>query len=345
MNTDYSKSLGDLGPESKERLSQKMDDKYNEQIRTSQVLKQAPLRNSCLLCETSLRGEEFTHRGIPFVRCGHCHHVQSRRLPPPNYPYHEESSSFHRVYPELDKEAYQNRIDRIYKPKLDWAHKVLEQQFSRQELQSKQWVELGSGAGYFLSCLASQGYTKVNGYEMDTDLIARADQMTPDYINIYEGVDQLYDTVAKTKADVYVAFFVLEHVLEPGKFYKELSKLPSNSIFIFSVPLFGISCLLEGVFDHMYARNLDTVLHTQLYTEKSIKYALDLADYDIVGQWVFGQDAEDFSRFILASLKDKYSDQLFEEAASTLLNLQDPLQHLFDVNHLSDQRHIIAIKR
>ncbi len=72
---------------------------------------------------------------------------------------------------------------------------------------------------------------------------------------------------------------------------------------------------------------------------------MNIADFEQIGQWVFGQDAEDFSRFILSSLRDNYPDDLFEEASTNLLDLQDPLQQLFDVNHLSDQRHIIAIKR
>ena len=90
---------------------------------------------------------------------------------------------------------------------------------------------------------------------------------------------------------------------------------------------------------------MDAVVHTQIYTEKSINYALEISGFEKISQWVFGQDAEDFSRFILESLRYNYPDDMFQEMSDKLLNLQDDLQHLFDVKHLSDQRHIIAIKR
>ena len=162
---------------------------------------------------------------------------------------------------------------------------------------------------------------------------------------MHQGKGDLHDTVVSDQADIYVAFFVLEHISDPHQFYKQLSLQPSNTIFIFSVPFFGLSCLLEGVFDKLYARNLDAVVHTQIYTEESIEYALNLAKYEKVGQWVFGQDAEDFSRFILDSLREKYPDDLLQEVSKNLLNIQDSFQHVLDLSHLSDQRHFITIKK
>ena len=60
---------------------------------------------------------------------------------------------------------------------------------------------------------------------------------------------------------------------------------------------------------------------------------------------VFGQDAEDFSRFILDSIKNNYPDSMFKKISTKLFDLLNPLQHVIDINHFSDQRHIIAIKR
>ena len=345
MKINYSKSLNDISPERAERLSQKTDDKYQTQIEISRILHDTPLRESCLVCQNKLQGSEFIHRSIPFIQCNNCGHIQTKGLPPSGYPFHEKNSSFHNVYPDLDAKEYQNRIERIYQPKLDWIQEVLTEHFTEKELRLKKWVELGCGAGYFLSCLDSNNFKKITGFDMDPDLVKKTDAMTPDHVKVYHGDENLHKTVSNCSADVYVAFFVLEHVLNPYKFYKQLSYLPTNTIFIFSVPLFGFSCLLEGAFGNLYARNLDAVVHTQIYTEKSINYALNIANFDIIGQWVFGQDAEDFSRFILDSLKEDYPDDMFQEISTKLLNLQDPLQHIFDINHLSDQRHIIAIKR
>ena len=345
MKIEYSKSLNDIGLERSERLNQNTNNKYHEQIKISKVLQSIPPRVTCILCNKKLLGSKFNHRNVQFIRCKNCDHIQTVGIPPSGYPYYEKSINFSTIYPDLNTKEYKDRVNRIYRPKLNWIKRVLKDKFFEEDLKSKEWVELGCGAGYFLSCLSSNNFKKITGYDMDPDLVKKTDAMTPDNVKVYRGDEKLYKTVSNCSADVYVAFFVLEHVLNPFKFYQQLSNLPSKTIFIFSVPTFGLSCLLEGTFDHLYARNLDTVVHTQIYTEKSIDYALNIANFDIVGQWVFGQDAEDFSRFILDSLRENYPDDMFQEIFTKLLNLQDPLQHVFDINHLSDQRHIIAIRR
>jgi 2-polyprenyl-3-methyl-5-hydroxy-6-metoxy-1,4-benzoquinol methylase len=345
MKIEYSKSLNDIGLERLERLNQNTNIKYHEQIKSSKILQSTPPRVTCLLCNKKLLGFKFNHRNVQFIRCKTCDHIQTFGKPPAEYPYFEKTTNFSNIYPNLNSKEYKDRVNRIYQPKLDWIKRVLKGKFIEDDLKSKEWVELGCGAGYFLSCLSSDGFKKITGYEMDPKLVKKTDDMTPNSVRVHHGDENLHDTIANSFADVYVAFFVLEHVEDPYKFYLQLSHLPTNTIFIFSVPLFGMSCLLEGVFDHLYSRNLDAVVHTQIYTEKSIDYALSIADFDMIGQWVFGQDAEDFSRFILDSLRENYPDDMFQEISTKLLNLQDPLQHVFDNDHLSDQRHIIAIKR
>jgi 2-polyprenyl-3-methyl-5-hydroxy-6-metoxy-1,4-benzoquinol methylase len=345
MKIEYSKSLNDIGLERLERLNQSTNINYQEQIKSSEVLKSSPPRVTCLLCKKKLLGSKFNHRSIQFIRCKNCDHIQTLGIPPSGYPYYKKSINFSAIYPDLNTKEYKDRVNRIYRPKLNWIKRVLKGKFIEDDLKSKEWVELGCGAGYFLSSLSSDGFKKITGYDMDPKLVKKTDDMTPKTVKVHHGDYNLHDTIANSSADVYVAFFVLEHVLDPNKFYNQLSHLPTNTIFVFSVPLFGVSCLLEGAFGNLYARNLDAVVHTQIYTEKSINYALSIANFDIISQWVFGQDAEDFSRFIIDSLRENYPDNMLQEISAELLNIQDPLQHIFDKNHMSDQRHIIAIKR
>ena len=66
------KSLNDLGPERAERLSQKTNEKHQIQIEISRVLRDAPPRESCIVCQTKLQGSEFVHRSIPFIQCKKC---------------------------------------------------------------------------------------------------------------------------------------------------------------------------------------------------------------------------------------------------------------------------------
>ena len=109
MKIDYSKPLNDIGPEREVRLSQKTEEKYYVQKEISQILKAVPPREACLICQTKLKGSEFIHRSIPFVRCETCGHILTKGLPPKDYPYHEKDSSFHNIYPDLKAKEYQDR--------------------------------------------------------------------------------------------------------------------------------------------------------------------------------------------------------------------------------------------
>jgi 2-polyprenyl-3-methyl-5-hydroxy-6-metoxy-1,4-benzoquinol methylase len=202
---------------------------------------------------------------------------------------------------------------------------------------------MGAGAGYFLSCLLDAGIRNIKGFDINKDLLQIATTHVPEkYLFHYKG--KLSEAINAFPADIYTAFFVLEHISDSKNFFLKLKSLPPGTIFIFSVPVFGISCLLENIFSKNFARNLDCVLHTQLYTDDSIRYALERAEFNIVAQWIFGQDAEDFIRFILKNIENKFSIKKLEQIKSDLDRLQDALQNCFDKYKISDQRHIIAIK-
>ena len=339
MRIDYSKSSKDVKEESFYR-SIKDEKLFKKQIHESLNLLKNKNRKECILCGSKLRGENFCHRNIPFVICATCRHVQTKPKPPNDYP----ETNFSSVYLDKNKKEYQDRKDRIYKPKLEWIiNCLIEYNYTKEQISKMQWTEMGSGAGYFLSSLFDAGIQNIKGFDADRKLVQIARKHIPEkYIIHYDG--KLSESFDFFPSDVYTAFFVLEHISDSRHFFLKLKDLPIGTIFIFSVPVFGISCLLENVFENNYARNLDCVLHTQLYTDESIKFAMDAAGFRIIAQWIFGQDAEDFIRFVLNSIANKFSLKKIDQIQNNLYQLQDSMQNCFDKLNLSDQRHIIAIK-
>jgi 2-polyprenyl-3-methyl-5-hydroxy-6-metoxy-1,4-benzoquinol methylase len=340
MKISYSKPSVDILFEEKIRSQQEVQ-RYHQQIASSKKLLNCEGRKKCVLCaNVPLTGEKFVHRGIPYMICQRCGHVQTQALPD-----NKISLDFSVVYPNLNSKEYQDRRDRIYKPKLEWVLNVLQDnEFSSNSLKEMKWVEIGTGAGYFLSALQEEGFNNIVGFDADSVLVETANSIIPGNI-VHHFKGDLSDFSAQFSADIYVAFFVLEHSDDINRFLLKLNNLPSGTVFIFSVPIFGFSCLLENIFDQNYARNLDNVIHTQLYTDDSIKFLMDEANFKIVAQWVFGQDASDFARFILSQLADKYSEKILSKIVLDLTQMQDPMQECLDRLMLSDQRHIIAIKR
>ena len=339
MQIDYSKSLSDIAPESSNRL---LDDISLVQTQTTAVqkLRHADDRERCLLCSTQLTGNRFTHRSVDFISCSTCGHIQTKAQPPDTYP----GIGFQSIYPALTPTEFSDRKKRIYLPKLEWILNYLQNAgYCSNTLQKYTWTELGAGAGYFLSCLEDKGIYNAVGIESNEELVTRSKNHLR-AIPVYCFTNSLQQVFSRFPSNIYIAFFVLEHIDNPAAFFRALSKLPSGTLFVFSVPVFGISCIFEGIFEHNYARNLDGIIHTQMYTDASIAYALASARFEILAKWIFGQDAADMIRFILNNLKKRYPDELLMQVATTLNNMQDPLQACFDKNNVSDQRHIIARK-
>ena len=146
--TKYSKNSEDIAIESTLRYS---DNKIinAEQKKISDHLNNFSSRENCLLCRSKLKGKKFIHRGIPYLKCEKCNHIQTKSKLELNYPYSFKDKVFEKIYPDLD-EKYNDRVKRIYEPKLNW---ILESiiNYKISDVVNKSWIDLGCGAGYFKS--------------------------------------------------------------------------------------------------------------------------------------------------------------------------------------------------
>lgn len=346
MHSDYSKPSGDVAAESAAWLQQD-EAILVRQRRLAAHLKQAATRPACLLCRARLEsGETFSHRDVSYVFCARCGHVQSATIPPDGYPHRfEREASFASVYPSLDPQARRSRRERIYAPKLDWAlSRLADAGVPGERARRSSWLELGAGAGYFIEALREAGVERAAGIEGDAGLLQQsAAALGEGVVRRFDG--SLAGAVGRFPAEIYAAFFVLEHCDDAGAFWAAMAERPPGTVFLFAVPVFGFATLLEAAFDGFAARNLDSALHTQLYTDESLRWALQHASYEPVAEWVFGQDAIDLRRLMLRRLAPALPGKALERIATRLAALQDPLQSAIDRAHLADARHILAVKR
>lgn len=206
-------------------------------------------------------------------------------------------------------------------------------------------MEIGAGGGYFLSALARFGARDIAGFDGDAALVAMANDALGANRVVHEPEPSLSLALQRHAADIYVAFFVLEHVDDAHAVFAQWRRLPRGTIVVFSVPVFGFSVLLDGVFERNYARQLDGIVHTQLYTDDSIRYAMKVAGLRTVAEWIFGQDVDDLNRFLLQNLASRYPRPLLESVSRRLSGIHDDLQHVLDRSRLADQRHVIGIRR
>jgi hypothetical protein len=341
MNVRYSKPSAAILSENL-KLIQNDADLCRQQSAHVKALAKGRSRTTCLLCGSNLTGEEFSHRGIGYRCCTVCSHIQTTLVPPSGYP---AAGTFGAIYPDVSAEEFAKRKAQIYQPKLQWIIESLGAGgFSLDRLRRMQWIELGCGAGYFLAALLDQGIRGPRGFDADAALVKQANQhLSVPAAQVFS--EELSELLTRYSADLYVAFFVLEHLADPLGFFTALRACPAGTIFAFSVPVFGFSCILEQIFADNWARNLDSEVHTQLYTDESIGFAMRQAGFEIVAEWIFGQDASDLYRYVMLNAKSPCAEKYLHRGCPGFLNALEAFQAELDKNRLSDQRHVLAVKK
>lgn len=346
MYDKYSKPSADIHQEL-EKMIPANARRLQEQRDTVRILEHGERRRHCVLCEKALnRSDVFTHRDIQYAICGNCGHIQTGKRPPEGYPHHSKQAlRFETIYTPASEADYQSRALRIYRPKLDWLLNTADRcSRSAADLKHSRWIDLGCGAGHFLWALKQAGIHRIQGFETNPLLRTTANQMLGETI-VRAVPEQLPAAVAETDADVWTAFFLLEHLDRPARLFEALSKKRRGTLFCFAVPVFGFATLLESAADGFFARQLDSVLHTQLYTDSSIQFVLAAYGYEPLGQWIFGQDGCDLARMLTVALQDKYPAALLNDVNKRLYDMADGLQHVIDMAKFAETRHVLAVKK
>ncbi len=346
MKTIFSKPGADVKKET-EALIRDNSKRLAQQLRVSRALKGCPPRQACPVCGQSPAGAEaFDHRGVAYILCPQCGHIFSLCQPPPGYPQAgAEAITYDRIYPALSPEEYASRRNRIYTPKLEFVLDCLEQEGQgRAATLDSRWCELGSGYGFFLDALRRAGGSRLKGLEADPELVRRASEVLgQDVVEPYQGL--LSQAVKDTEADIYAAWFVIEHIEDTGEFFRALAAKPAGTVLAWAVPCFSLTSALETAGRGFMARQWDNGVHTQIFTEKSISYCLETAGLDLIGQWFFGQDAADLWRYLKVELEGSLPPQLTSTLEDNFAPVLDAVQSAVDRAKLSDSRHMVAIRR
>lgn len=341
MYRRFSKPSADIWDATR-RILRQDEDLLMKQRRTSEVLRTGPERRHCPNCAKNLLIPAFRHRGVPYSRCKECNHIATTIEPPTDYPY-SASQDFTQIYNQLDLDAYNARCASIYQPKLEWILESFDRSKSNLRIRDMSWGELGAGAGYFMRACELEGLPSVVGYELDPNLINQSQSALQKH-TIHHSELPLPELIRSTEHGIYTSWFVLEHLDDLSSVWQAFSEKPTGTIFAFSVPTFGLSTVLESVVPSHYARNLDSVFHTQIFTTQSIAHGLACAGMEIVSDWIFGQDATDLFRCLLKGAEKTYEAEFLDSLRPQFESLVDSIQSGIDHAHFSDARHVLAVK-
>ncbi len=186
----------------------------------------------CPACKSKQFEAAYEKAGFKYLKCSQCATVYNSPRPPEDllkeYYINSENYEFWatQIYPATEE----TRCEKIHEPRL---HEVL-QHYRDAKIQNGVLVEIGAGYGSFAKLAASSGaFEKVIAVEPVPKLAAACRDKKIDVI------EKTFDNAAAQipKADVIVAFEVIEHLFSPETFIATAFELlKPNGLLICSCP-------------------------------------------------------------------------------------------------------------
>ena len=316
-----------------------------ETLESAAFYLQQPRRIKCKICNASLGNAiSFWKHQIPYVICPNCSHLNG---------CHEDTSDFCKSlytsndggdyaknYSSDDEAAYLNRRDAIYKPKAEFMIETLSR--VGESATELSYLDVGAGAGYFISALKSLDIESVVGYEVGSAQVEIAGQMLGSDVITKIDLDDTARLVREASADVISFIGVFEHLQNLREILRGIKHNRKVRYFYFCVPLFSSCIFNEMAFPNVMPRQLAKG-HTHLFTKKSIDHFFTEFGFEAISAWWFGTDIMDYYRSIFVSLHENTeTEKMADTWLTNFHEMVDDLQLVIDKNRESSQVHIFA---
>jgi hypothetical protein len=172
-------------------------------------------RKNCKTCAHPISGHDFVSRGISYVFCDNCGHLNGIYEDSDEFAnkvYSEDDVAYGDNYSSESKDLFDERVIRIYEPKVDFLFSCLEK--NNEDLNKLKFVDMGAGAGYFVSALNNRK-VDARGYEVSKYQIELGNKFIGKEALFYHELDELNEVISNVEADVISLVGVLEHLTDP----------------------------------------------------------------------------------------------------------------------------------
>lgn len=276
----------------------------------------------CPICKSENSIFELSKFDIDMLKCLDCSHRYHNKFPVDiddvynDRKYKNKSAGY---WVEGEYEYRKNRfgVERV---------KILEDYLG--SIKNKFLLDVGCGAGYFLDAALDAG-ANCDGLEPSEDV--RIDTSKKIGINISDKA--IEDFNPKNNYDILTSFDVIEHVKNPMSMFSHMNRLlKKNGVLLLFTPnfdSFGVKVAREN------SNLVSPGAHLMLFTEKSMKLALEKSGFEIVYYKTYGLDIDDI--LSLKKVNDK-NENIF------LNDWKEELQAIIDAANCGTYMRVIAKK-
>jgi hypothetical protein len=306
-----------------------------------------PQRETCMNCTSTIDNTvDFTKDEIGYTICDNCGHLngvyQDSTVFCEALYTKDEGKSYAQNYDSSDVDIYNYRTTSIYSPKAEFLQTSLVA--NDIDPHNLQYLDFGTGTGYFVSALKKMGLRNVSGTEVSKTQVELGNAMIGEDVLRIHKMEETEKMLASTHANVISMIGVLEHVQEPHKMLTAIKSNPNIQFLYISVPTFSLSTYIEMLSPRIFNRQLSCA-HTHLYTEDSLQHLATEFNFNIIGEWWFGTDMVDVFRHILVNLKHQGASQKLEKLwKNDFIPLIDTMQLEIDKQKYSSEVHMLFQK-
>lgn len=311
------------------------------------IYQEQPKRSHCKNCNLDLKNTyDFIKDGIEYILCGTCNHLNGAHEDTDEFCkalYTDDSGSdYAQNYTESNLDDYNYRTASIYSQKAEFLYTSLKSiQVNPHALN---YLDFGSGAGYFVSALKKIGLRNISGSEVSRTQVNYGNAMMNDNLLKQHDIIDTTSILAQTKSNVVSMIGVLEHLQSPRDALQSLKENENIEYVYISVPTFSLSVYLEIFSKDVFHRQLHGG-HTHLYTEESLSFMCNEFGFEIAAEWWFGSDIVDLYRHMSVILeKQQCSETLTSHWKEQLVPIIDALQLELDKKHFSSEVHMLLKK-
>lgn len=303
----------------------------NNSLKINKIYKKQPLRKYCKNCGSKKITPFITNFSIQYKICMLCGHLNGAYQDTQSFAQMLYNSNDGKNYSKNYLNDYDQRVNNIYIPKVDFLKKVIKKKIKV--------IDFGCGGGHFLKALEMKKILGV-GYDTSKELCRIGNNKLRKNKIFFTEFNQIYAILKKeNSANTLSMIGVLEHLVEPEKIITSFIKSKIQYLYI-SVPLFSLSTFLENSFSNVFPRQLSGG-HTHLYSEKSLNYLCKKNNLKIIGEHWFGTDMPDLMRSLINSGNIINKKIYLSELNSKFSKFVDEMQSVLDKNKVCSEVHLI----
>tara|TARA_Y100000389_G_scaffold201331_1_gene243782 strand:- start:2749 stop:3669 length:921 start_codon:yes stop_codon:yes gene_type:complete len=233
----------------------------------------------CYICKKNKFKKELITNDIygdstkkkSFYRCTNCEIIFQK----PYFTKKQELKFYQKEFEKfMSKRAgseagWQNALNHIKSNKKTYERRL---GFLKKSLKKKQNIlEIGCSSGFMLFPLIKK---KMNCYGIEPSLVF-FNFLKKKKIKVFKSMENLKTKYPNKKFDIIMHFFVLEHIADPKKFFKEQIKLlKKNGKIILEVP-----CYSDALYKLYKIKSFEkfywSIVHPWYFNMKSLKILLD----------------------------------------------------------------------